>query len=95
VLWVGAQLAVAFVVAALLLSWRRLHSATRQRALTTVIVVDLLLFTVSTSTGFVPGNFTIHPNSAEAASTLGRKGRFAIFNSSTSHGLVEAGGSGS
>lgn len=82
--WVGAQLVVALAVAALLLGWGRLPAATRRRALTSVIVVDLLLFTVSVSTGFVAGNFTVHPNSAEAASTLGTKGRFAIYNTSTS-----------
>jgi hypothetical protein len=82
--WIGAQLVVALGVAALLLGWGRLGASARRRALSAIVVVDLLFFSVSTSTGFVPGNFTVHPSSARAASVLGTQGRFAIYNTSTS-----------
>lgn len=80
--WFIAQLVVAVAVVALLLGWRRLGRPARRRLLTAVVVADICLFMVSTSTGLTDGEATLEPTTAAATAVLGNAGRFAIYDTS-------------
>jgi len=80
--WFIAQLAVAVAVVALLLGWRRLGRPARRRWLTAVVLADICLFMVSTSTGLTDGEATLEPTTAAATAVLGNTGRFAIYDTS-------------
>jgi hypothetical protein len=78
--WFIAQLVVAVAAAALLLFWPRIPIKYRARFLVAVVVLDLVLFTVSTSVGLSDGNATAQPTTRQATAVLGNSGRFAIYD---------------
>lgn len=80
--WFIAQLAVAVAVVALLLGWRRLDRTARRRWLTVVVLLDIALFMLSTSTGLTDGEATLEPTTSAATAVLGNTGRFAIYDTS-------------
>ena len=53
--WFVAQLVISVAAVALLFGWRRLSRSGRQRALTGLVVADIALFMLSTSTGLCVG----------------------------------------
>lgn len=75
-----AQLVVVVAAGALVLGWTRLGASARRRAVVGVVLLDLGLFTLTCSTGLLPGNSTLEPTPARAAAVLGRTGRFAIYD---------------
>ncbi|HVX21631.1 MAG TPA: hypothetical protein VHB02_09805 [Acidimicrobiales bacterium] len=80
--WFAAQLVVAAAAAGLVLGWRRLTGTGRRRGVVAVVLVDLVLFLLSTSTGLTSGHTTLQPSTAQAAAVLGNDGRFAIYDTS-------------
>src|SRR6185437_11088061 len=78
--WFAGQLVVGLAAVALVLGWPRLSRAWRPRAVVGLVVVDLFLFLLSTSTGLAPGHVTLEPSTAEATAVLGHDGRFAIYD---------------
>lgn len=82
--WIVLQLAVAVAAGVVVVAGRRLGRRV-PAALVAVVVADILLFTVSTSTGLVPGHTTLEPGPALARSVLGTKGRFAIDDTTASN----------
>jgi hypothetical protein len=83
--WFAAEVAVAVAVAGLVLGWRRLSPRARRRAVTAVVVADLVLFTLATSTVVAPARATLEPTPAAAAAVLGTAGRFAIYDTSSAN----------
>jgi hypothetical protein len=81
--WFVAQLAVAAAVVGVVLGWRRLGPAARRRWLTTVVVVDVGLFALSSSTGLTDGHVEPEPSPAAAVAVLGSTGRFALYDTVT------------
>lgn len=90
--WAILQLAVALAVVCLVVCWRRVSPTRAHRALVTVFVCDLLLFSVSCSTGFVAGRGVPLVPVASDAARLGN-GRFAIYDPAVVKlpGLIEVG----
>jgi len=78
--WFVAQLVVAVAVGVLVVRWGTWSTVFRRRALCTVLVVDVLLFTLTSSTGLASGHVTLEPSPGTAASVLGASGRFAMFD---------------
>lgn len=78
--WLALQLVVALAVVALMLWWRRLRRTRRPWWLGGLVVVDVGLFLLATSTGLTLGNATAQPTRAQAAAVLGTSGRFAIYD---------------
>jgi len=78
--WFAGQLVVGLAAVALVLGWPRLSRAWRPRAVVGLVVVNLFLFLLSTSTGLAPGHVTLEPSTAEATAVLGHDGRFAIYD---------------
>jgi hypothetical protein len=87
--WFLAQLVVAVAVVALVVGWRRLDTAGRRRWLTVVVVADVGLFVLSSSTGFWAGDATTQPSTATARVVLGTTGRFAIYHPGSPTGLLD------
>lgn len=78
--WFVAQLVIAAAVVALVVGWRRMGPAGRRRWLTAVVVADVGLFALSSSTGLWAGHAQPEPSTATAAAVLGTTGRFAIYH---------------
>ncbi|HEX3948065.1 MAG TPA: hypothetical protein VHW47_10180 [Acidimicrobiales bacterium] len=78
--WFAAQLVVSLAVLGLLFGWRRLGPIGRRRGLTGLVLADLFLFVLSTSTGLTPGHTTLEPTTARAAAVFGHDGRFAVYD---------------
>jgi hypothetical protein len=78
--WMVAQLVVAVAVCLVVLFWRRLPCPLRGRLLWVVLVGDVLLFTISSSTGLSAGNVVVQPGPQPGATVLGTTGRFAIYD---------------
>ncbi|MGH9082594.1 MAG: hypothetical protein ACRDWN_04545, partial [Acidimicrobiales bacterium] len=76
--WMAAQIAVAGAAIALVLGWRRLPW--RRVLLGSLVVVDILTFSVATVTGLNAGHEPVEPTRARAAAVLGSSGRFAIVD---------------
>lgn len=76
--WMVAQAVVAGAAVAVVLGWRRLPHA--RVLLGAVVVVDIGVFSVATTTGLTPGRAHLEPTTAQAASVLGRAGRFGIVD---------------
>ncbi|MHB1774658.1 MAG: hypothetical protein ACYCU7_01515 [Acidimicrobiales bacterium] len=75
-----AQLVVVAAAGGLVVGWPRLSAVARRRAVVAVVVLDLGLFTLTSSTGLLPGNVTLEPSRAEAVAAVGDHGRFAIYD---------------
>lgn len=75
-----AQLVVVAAAGALVLAGSRISAVSRRRAVVAVVVLDLGLFTLTSSTGLLPGNATLEPTRAEAVAAVGDHGRFAIYD---------------
>lgn len=88
--WFVAGLVVAVAAGALVLGWRRWDPVHRRRWLTAVVVVDIALFTASSSAGLTDGHATIEPTPAAAAAVLGTTGRFAIYSPGGPTEVVDA-----
>ena len=78
--WFVVQGLVALAVAALVLGWRRLKPAQRRGLLVAVVFCDLLVFNLSSATGYTPEHNPVTPTVANAAAVLSPSGRFAIFD---------------
>jgi hypothetical protein len=78
--WFVAQLVISLAAVALLFGWRRLSRSGRQRALTGLVVADIALFMLSTSTGLASEQLTLQPSAAQASAVLGHDGRFAVYD---------------
>jgi hypothetical protein len=78
--WFVAQALVALAVGALVLGWRRLSSVQRRSLLVAVVFCDLIVFNLSSATGFVPEHHPVTPRRTVATAVLGQTGRFAIFD---------------
>lgn len=76
--WYAAQLVVAGAVVALVVGWRRMGTTARRRWLTVVVVADVGLFALSSSTGYTDGHVVVEPGPATAV--LGGGGRFAVYD---------------
>ncbi len=83
--WFVAQLVVSLAVVALLFGWRRLGRSARAPALTGLVVVDIFLFMLSTSTGLASAGVTLQPSPAQATAVLGHDGRFVIYDTTADH----------
>ena len=83
--WFAAEAVIAAAIAAVVLRWRRLAPRARRRALAAVVVADLVLFVLATSTAVAPPSATLSPRQSTAAAVLGRQGRFAIVDTGDSH----------
>jgi hypothetical protein len=68
------------VVGALVFFWRRLAPAQRRALLVAVVFCDLIVFNLSSATGYVPEHTPVTPVTASATAGLGTTGRFAIFD---------------
>jgi len=88
--WFIAELAVAVAAGAVVLSWRRWDPRSRRRWLTAVVLVDIALFTASSSAGLTDGHATIEPTPAAAAAVFGTTGRFAIYSPGGPTEIVDA-----
>ena len=89
--WFVAQLVVALAVVALVLGWRHLGVDRARWALSTVVVVDLALFGLSSATGFASATAdVVEPSKAEATNVLGSEGRFAIYHPASNYVLLGA-----
>ena len=78
--WFVVQALVALAVGALVLGWRRLSSLQRQSLLVAIVLCDLVVFNLSSATGFVPEHHPVTPQRTAATAVLGESGRFAIFD---------------
>ncbi len=85
--WLLAQLVVALAVSAVALGWPRRAAARLGpssprfgKVLCAVVVVDLLLFSLSSNTALFAGTPVFEPTTAQAAAVLGTNGRFAIYD---------------
>ena len=78
--WFVVQGLVALAVAALVLGWRRLSPRQRHVLLVAVVFCDLLVFNLSSATGYTPEHSPVTPTAANATMVLGTSGRFAIFD---------------
>jgi hypothetical protein len=78
--WFVAQAAVALAVGALVLFWPRLSPDWRRALLVAVVFCDLMVFNLSSATGYVPEHTPVTPVTAQATAVLGTTGRFAIFD---------------
>jgi hypothetical protein len=87
--WFLAELAVAVAVVAMVVGWGRLDRAGRRRWLTAVVVADVGLFVLSSSTGLWAGNATAQPTVATARAVLGTQGRFGIFHPGSPTGVLD------
>ena len=83
--WFLAQMIVAGGIVALVAWWRRLAPHVRRRALVGIVVADLALFVMATSTAVAPPSATFEPSHGPAAAVLGAHGRFAIVDTAVSH----------
>jgi hypothetical protein len=86
--WLVAQLAVAGAAGAVVLGWPRGSAARWGRALCAVVVLDLVLFSLSSNTSLAPGSPALEPTAAQAAAVLGTTGRFAIYDTTAQHVMV-------
>ncbi len=78
--WFAVQLAIPVGLVALVLGWRRLSATARRRWLSGLLVADVAIFAVATTTSLLPGYATVQPTRAQAAAVLGTEGRFAIYD---------------
>ena len=78
--WFVAQGAVALAVGALLLGWRRLPPRWLKVLLVAVVFCDLLVFNLSSATGYAPEHTPVTPVTSTATAVFGTTGRFAIFD---------------
>ncbi len=91
--WFVAQLVVALLATLVVLGWSHLRAAPHRWLVVGVVVVDVVLFGLSSATGFdsQPGSIT-EPTPATAAAVLGTGGRFAFYGTNaTSQQLGELG----
>lgn len=78
--WLVIQAVVAVLVGALVVSWPRLGGSARRTLLVAVVVGDLFVFNLSSSTGYVPGHTPVAPSAQAVTAVVGNRGRFAIFD---------------
>jgi hypothetical protein len=78
--WFLAELVVAVGVVVLVVLWSKLSPAARRWFLVSIVVLDVGLFMVSSSTGLSNGHSPVEPTTAVATAVLGSTGRFAIYD---------------
>lgn len=83
--WYLGSFVVAGGVAALVFGWRRLGRQARGRWLASLVVADLGLFVLATSTVTAPPTVVVEPGHAQTAAVLGSHGRFAIYDTTASN----------
>jgi len=83
--WFVGEAAVAAGVVLLVWTWRRLRPRVRSRALVAVVLADVALFLLATSTAVAPARATIEPGTSAATAVLGSAGRFGFVDTFVSH----------
>lgn len=83
--WFGAEICIAAAVAGLVLGWRRLPLRARRGFLAAIVVADVGLFVLATSTATNPPTATLGPTHAAAVAVLGDRGRFGIYDTTAAN----------
>ena len=83
--WFLAEGAIAAAIVVIVWRWGRLAPRTRRRLLSAVVVADLVLFVLATSTAVAPPRATLSPSRSVATAVIGRQGRFAVVDTADSH----------
>ena len=83
--WFLGEGAVAAGLAALVWRWRRWRPQTQRRWIAALVVADVALFVLATSTGTAQPDVAVEPTHAAAAAVLGSRGRFAIYDTTATN----------
>ena len=78
--WIAIELCLALAALWLIFDGPRLHSSRRRLALSSLVIIDCVLFLLAATTGLTAGNVPVQPSRAVAVSVLGTQGRYALVD---------------